>query len=462
MPEVQGPILEFSYAVDPETVEEFDAWLSDHVDSMRAVDGVTDARSFVGEPNEAGWPLRVARFRFEDKLSLENYLGLENYLAVPPGGAADAFGELVSESKRVLRESGMTAGTPRESCLNCGSPLAGQYCGRCGQRANSRLISLWELLRDAFGDLFELDSRLWRTLVPLMIRPGRLTRDYLEGRRARFMPPFRTYLVLSILFFLAAFFDPREQFSVFFEEQAVPAVESADSPTAEEIRQEIMQELAAEGVLAAPPAEPESPPAPGAETGEQAEPDPGSGGFNIRITDGGAETDSRCDQLEVENMPPWLEKRLTPERLKLICERTTADGGAAFLSRLLDNTPAALIFLLPLMALILKILYPLSKRYYVEHLLFVVHYHAFVFLILTLQTVLNRLVAAIGLPEALASAGAAAVFFYVPAYLYKALRRVYDQGHLLSSLKFAILFVSYLLGLTLIFSITLLISAFSM
>ena len=50
-------------------------------------------------------------------------------------------------------------------CLNCGTELRGQYCGHCGQRASSRLISLWELTRDAFGDLLELDSRLWRTLL---------------------------------------------------------------------------------------------------------------------------------------------------------------------------------------------------------------------------------------------------------------------------------------------------------
>jgi len=67
-----------------------------------------------------------------------------------------------------------------QSCLNCGTELVGQYCRQCGQRATSRFISIYELLRDAFGDLFELDSRLWRTVVPLLIRPGLLTKDYLE------------------------------------------------------------------------------------------------------------------------------------------------------------------------------------------------------------------------------------------------------------------------------------------
>ncbi|MBT8130971.1 MAG: DUF3667 domain-containing protein, partial [Gammaproteobacteria bacterium] len=74
---------------------------------------------------------------------------------------------------------------PEQSCQNCRAPLTGQYCAKCGQRSQRRVVSLWVLLRELTGDLFEIDSRLWRTVIPLFIRPGHLTRDYLEGRRAR-------------------------------------------------------------------------------------------------------------------------------------------------------------------------------------------------------------------------------------------------------------------------------------
>ena len=145
--------------------------------------------------------------------------------------AIDRFEGRFEAVRRVLRHTGIAAGEPQplEVCLNCGTTLGGQYCGNCGQRATSRLISVWELLRDAFGDLLELDSRLWRTLIPLVTRPGQLTRDYLEGRRARFMPPFRMYLVLSILFFLVAFFDPREELGILFEPQAPAPTESEET-----------------------------------------------------------------------------------------------------------------------------------------------------------------------------------------------------------------------------------------
>src|SRR5210317_289236 len=144
------------------------------------------------------------------------------------------------------------------NCLNCGTELRGQYCGSCGQRARGRLISLWELLQDAFGDLFEVDSRLWRTLIPLLIRPGKLTLDYLEGRRARYMPPFRMYLVLSVIFFVVAFFDPEDDLSLLFEPPPQPSPEevvaqqeeaAAKQEATETEVNEVLTELRDEGLI---------------------------------------------------------------------------------------------------------------------------------------------------------------------------------------------------------------------
>ena len=116
--------------------------------------------------------------------------------------------------------------------------------------------------------------------------------------------------------------------------------------------------------------------------------------------------------------------------LKIVCERVNADDGRAFVGKLLDNVPAALIILLPLMALLLKILYPLSKRYYVEHLLFVVHFHAFIFLILTLQILFGRLTSVLSLSDAFAAITGFAVAIYIFVYFYKAMRPRLRTGSL--------------------------------
>lgn len=333
-------------------------------------------------------------------------------------------------------------------CLNCGSELHGQYCGQCGQRASSRLISLWELTRDAFGDLLELDSRLWRTLIPLLVRPGQLTRDYLEGRRARYMPPFRMYLVLSVVFFVVAFFDPRDDLSLLFEPEPEPAPEQQAEPAgkpAEEAQRKI-DELVAEGRLSEDEANEARNALAGLEDGSDISVGniDGEGGLNFKVD---PET-GKCtfNREGIQELPVWMQKRLTQERLEGICERIAADKGKAFGTLLLDNIPVALIVLLPFMALVLKGLYPLSRRYFVEHLLFFVHFHAFFFLILTLQIVFSRVAAIAFVPEPISILILVAASFYIPVYLYKAMRRVYGQGHILTFTKYIALAVAYTLG----------------
>ena len=217
MTNVSGPIYEVTINVDREIVDEFDAWLAHHVEEMSHTSGIIHAEVLEPADDIKGRARRITQYYFDSDS------GLEQYLADQPEAieksAIDRFEERIEVTRRVLRHIDIADGEflPVEVCLNCGTALGGQYCGSCGQRAASRLISIWELLRDAFGDLLELDSRLWRTLIQMMIRPGKLTRDYLEGRRARYMPPFRMYLVLSIVFFLVAFFDPLEELSILFE-----------------------------------------------------------------------------------------------------------------------------------------------------------------------------------------------------------------------------------------------------
>jgi len=186
-----------------------------------------------------------------------------------------------------------------------------------------------------------------------------------------------------------------------------------------------------------------------------------SDGFSIRIDGDDATPASNCDEIETEDWPPWLSARLTPERLQAACERVVADDGKTYLGKILDSVPAALIALLPIMALVLKMLYPLSKRYYVEHVLFVVHYHAFFFLILTLQTLFLRLVSWLNLPDGVSAMTTLAVSIYIFVYLFKSMRLVYDQGRSITFITYLVLAVAYVIGLVLIFAITGIVAAFS-
>lgn len=87
-------------------------------------------------------------------------------------------------------------------CKNCRALLAGRYCASCGQRADVHMPTTRELLHDALEGVTHSDSRLWRTLLLLWFRPGELTQEFLAGRRASSLPPFRLYIIISIVFFL--------------------------------------------------------------------------------------------------------------------------------------------------------------------------------------------------------------------------------------------------------------------
>jgi len=430
-----GPIYEVNFFVDRDIADEFGLWLDDHIRDALRVDGVLECNCFVRTDDERGLARRSCQYVLADDGALDRFLE-------GPGGDIDnaveaTFGDRAAIDARVLREDvreGVSGGSP--DCLNCGAYMRGQYCAVCGQRAHSRLISLWELVRDAFGDLFELDSRLWQTLVPLLLRPGRLTHDYLQGRRARYMPPFRMYLVLSLLFFVVAFFDPREDLGLLFEPQTEAETQAAEA-AAEARKQEILEDLAQDGIIAASDL-PED-----LDLGELADQD-----FRIQFGDGEADQDCNVEPSDVEDLPGWLRRRLTPERLQRICERTQIDGGRAFLDKLYDNIPAALIVLLPIMAFVLKALYPLSRRYYVEHLLFFVHFHAFFFLILSLQILLMRLSSWVRISEVIPILIVVAASFYVPVYLFVAMRKVYAQGRAATFVKYSLLLIAYLFGFT--------------
>lgn len=88
-------------------------------------------------------------------------------------------------------------------CANCGAALADRYCGRCGQDSHLSL-SLGHFLHELAEGLFHVDSKFWRTLLTLLTRPGLLTEQYLGGKRQSYSPPFRSYLVISIVYFVFA------------------------------------------------------------------------------------------------------------------------------------------------------------------------------------------------------------------------------------------------------------------
>jgi len=89
-------------------------------------------------------------------------------------------------------------------CKNCDAVLNGRFCANCSQAADVHVPTTMELVHELMEGLTHSDSRLWRTLKALWFQPGKLTQEFVAGRRVAYLPPFRLYLVVSVVFFLIA------------------------------------------------------------------------------------------------------------------------------------------------------------------------------------------------------------------------------------------------------------------
>jgi len=92
-----------------------------------------------------------------------------------------------------------------DKCYNCGTELLHDenFCPNCGQKNTDLNLSLLEVLRDFSGDYFTFDSKLFKTLGPLILKPGKVPKDYIDGKRVSHIPPLRIFIFLSfVTFFL--------------------------------------------------------------------------------------------------------------------------------------------------------------------------------------------------------------------------------------------------------------------
>lgn len=101
-----------------------------------------------------------------------------------------------------MTEQALPPSTPITRCENCDTPLDGPFCGKCGQPKESIIKFFGSVIVHFLDDIMGYDARAWRTLFPLFFRPGFLTNKYIEGKRVRYVPPFRLYLFISIVFFI--------------------------------------------------------------------------------------------------------------------------------------------------------------------------------------------------------------------------------------------------------------------
>ena len=275
-----------------------------------------------------------------------------------------------------LRERAQLVDGHSTICLNCGASLSGPFCASCGQRDIPPYPSVRELAVDAVSEFSGWDGRLASTLRALVQRPGLLTHEFLEGRRARYISPLRLYLMASLVYFLLAAGAPnlgvrKGQVSVGGINVGL-TTRSADSA---ESRPERVADAAASALEQQKPL-----------TAEQRE----------------------AVMKDIARAPGLMQPFL----------RRSVDDPGGFKRGLIETMPRMLFALLPVFAGIVALFY--RGRKYPEHLYFAIHLHAFIFIVLALTQLgkYTRL-------TALAAAGSALAMVWILVYATLAFRRVY-------------------------------------
>lgn len=222
---------------------------------------------------------------------------------------------------------------PALACRNCHAPLGHpqpNFCGQCGQETSLKPPTVMEFIHQFGGNYMAMEGALWRTLLLLLFLPGRLTREYLNGRKKRYVLPLRLYITISLLTLLALRFGAAPHMD--FGDGSVLKLDSAEEANANLIA---------------------------------------LGDVKAGVKDGKVVCDglpkSWCTHLEERFS---LDPKSAQREMRKVPERFISHWGTAMFA------------LLPLYALFLKLVYIDRRMRWSEHLVFALHLHAFWFAML--------------------------------------------------------------------------------
>src|SRR5256886_1050204 len=312
-------------------------------------------------------------------------------------------------------------------CENCGALLSGPYCSQCRQAAIDYRRSFGHVLVDVLNEFLNWDSKFFTTIALLILKPWRLTNEFLAGKRVRYVNPLRLYLLASILFFFAVNYATK---GVKFEPGKLEPKDRAELEA--ELKNEDLPPAAREKLKAllreSSPSPASSPstntpaPAPSASpTADKQKQEYGKIGERPFVFSDGAKSSTPFER--------WIEARAKEK----MGEHGTKMG--YFIATLFSNLPYMMLCCIPLFALVLKVLYVRRRIFYIDHLIYALHIHTFFyvgFMLIVLATIgLNRVA-----PGPIAAWIIALLWIAFVVQIFLSIRRVYRQGWFISIFKF--------------------------
>lgn len=282
-------------------------------------------------------------------------------------------------------------------CRNCDFPLGaapGRYCPGCGQETSLHPPTLWEFVHEFITHYAAVEGRLWRTFGLLFFKPGELTREYRAGRKQRYIPPLRLYITASFLFFLVVKFAGWGN---------LVHTETTTSEVAK--------------------------PTAGLSSSYKSDKAPDEGALQA--------LKEKAQEIELEcGLAQSLCKQLKARLLNKYGGKTGNDVVEMLKAGMLANFPYALFLMLPLFALMTKLLYFRRGMYFGEHVVYALHVHAFTFFVLLFKAILPRYVGDTVLLSAM-------------VYYFIAMQRFFGGRWWATTLRYALVATAYPLLLAL-------------
>ncbi|MFI5358146.1 MAG: DUF3667 domain-containing protein [Opitutales bacterium] len=314
-------------------------------------------------------------------------------------------------------------------CQNCSSPLTGPYCAQCGQHDVDYHRSFHHLFHDLLENLFHFEGKFFVTVAWLLAKPGRITLEFLAGRRASQLNPLRFYIFVSVLFFLGLtllnhghLIDiPRQQVNQ-LQSQLTGQAKELNGLTGDftpEEKRELTRRI-----------------------GEIAGQNEGKFDRDAIIASIREARKSVADA-RAASVPMGPRTRVHIDRSSDFGQslsRKIRSGELTFsdIWEALEHRVPTLLFLgVPLFAFFLKLFYLRSGRFYIEHLIFSLHLHTWVFLVFMLGNGYLKL-AALG-PGWLGGWCGWAIALWVIWYVFRSFRVVYGQNRTLTAFKIMLL-----------------------
>ncbi|PLX13422.1 MAG: hypothetical protein C0597_11775 [Marinilabiliales bacterium] len=308
-------------------------------------------------------------------------------------------------------------------CPNCGAEEVGKFCPNCGQSNKDFNKPIKEIGADLL-DSINLDIRLINTLVPFFFRPGQLAEDYFKGKRRRYVPPMRMYILFSVLFFFLAKFADIEKLD--------DVGKISNGPSADSINHEVAMALTdVENNLRTELEQNEIP----FDTTylEYAENLKDSAGWfkkNLKVKTKEQDTSNKSfgdlspeeiqeikDEIALDSTISKSTKDIIRGGLNI------ADKKDVFWEKFLNNSSYVLFILMPFFALILAMTLFRSKKLYVHHLIFSINYHSFIFAFSSVIILVSMV-----LPDNIMQHGGY-LFFIYPLYLMFGIKKYYNRSY---------------------------------